>query len=475
MKGRERKTAMRTNPAHFSAKHRMVGLLLAGATFALAAGCATHPESPTAAPAAFPGVRIAVLSDLHLFDVTTSGPGPAFDRNLARGVKLLAESRSLLEAALPRVIAEGPDIVIVCGDLTKDGERTSHELAARELGILEKGEPQRAGPMVYVVPGNHDIRNPEAARYEGDTVVPVESISPMEFSSLYRDLGYGEALRRDPSSLSYLAEPVPGLWLLAIDSCRYRENRASPIAAGRVSPSTLAWIDGVLADARALGAVVLPFMHHGLLGHFRGQQRYVPSRGMDGAERLAALLASRGVRAVFTGHGHIQDVAERRVAIGAGSRVLFDAATGSLVTYPNPWRMVHIDPRGRMTIRSMRVLATADRPNDFSEYSAARLRDGLADLLAGQLERAGARGVDAALIAGRAADIGVQLYGGDEHVGDARLSTDGLCGWSRLLARMLQGPLTDLGNDLPPPDNELEIDLWEGARETAAAGGARAL
>jgi 3',5'-cyclic AMP phosphodiesterase CpdA len=465
---------MRTDPARFRATHRLLGLLLAGAALALAVGCATRPESPIAAPTAFPVARIAVLSDLHLFDVSTSGPGPAFDRNLARGVKLLAESRAILEAALPRVIAEGPDIVIVCGDLTKDGERSSHELAARELGILEKGEPHRPGPMVYVVPGNHDILNPEAARYEGDAAVPVGSISPTEFSDLYRDLGYGEALRRDPSSLSYLAEPIPGLWLLAIDSCRYRENRASPIAAGRVSPSTLAWIDGVLADARARGAVVLPFMHHGLLEHFRGQQRHVPSRGTDGAERLAALLASRGVRVVFTGHGHIQDVAERRLATCAGSRVLFDAATGSLVTYPNPWRMVHMDGQGRMTVLSRRVLATADRPSDFPEYSAARLRDGLASLLAGQLERAGARGADAALIASRAAGIGLLLYEGDEHVGGARLSTEGLRGWSRLLARFLQGPLTDLGNDLPPPDNELVIDMWEAAGETTGAVGARA-
>ena len=441
-----------------------LGFALAGPALALAlaAGCATRPAIPTAAaPAAFPPVRIAILSDLHLFDASTSRPGPAYDRNLLRGLKLQAESRAILEAALPRVAREGPDIVLVCGDLTKDGERASHELAARELAELEKDGARSAGARVYVIPGNHDILNPDAARYEGDAVVPVESISALDFASIYRDLGYGEALRRDPSSLSYVAEPVPGLWLLAIDSCRYLENRASPIASGRVAPSTLAWIDGVLVDARSRGAVVLAFMHHGLLEHFRGQKRSVPSRLVDGAERLAALLASGGVRVVFTGHGHVQDIAERRV----GPQVLFDVATGSLVTYPSPWRLVQIDGAGRMHVRTERVLATADRPDGFPGYCESRLRDGLAALLAGQLERAGARGADAALIAGQAAAIGVQYYRGDEHVGDVRLETAGLSGWGRMIAGFLRGPLTNLGNDLPPADNELTIDLIPVAAE----------
>jgi 3',5'-cyclic AMP phosphodiesterase CpdA len=450
--------SVRSSPVGVRGIRVRLGFALAGPALALAlaAGCATRPANPTAAaPAAFPPVRIAILSDLHLFDASTSRPGPAYDRNLLLGLKLQAESRAILEAALPRVADAGPDIVLVCGDLTKDGERTSHELAARELAELERGGARTAGARVYVIPGNHDILNPDAARYEGDAVVPVESISPADFPAIYRDLGYGEALRRDPSSLSYVAEPVPGLWLLAIDSCRYLENRASPLSSGRVAASTLAWIDGVLADARSRGAVVLPFMHHGLLEHFRGQKRYVPSRLLDGAERLAALLVRGGVRVVFTGHGHIQDIAERRV----GSQVLFDVATGSLVTYPNPWRVVQIDGPGTMDIRTERVLGTADRPGGFPEYSESRLRDGLAALLAGQLERAGARGADAALIAGQAAAGGVQLYRGDEHVGEVRLETAGLNGWGRMIAAFLRGPLTDLGNDLPPPDNELTIDL----------------
>lgn len=426
------------------------------ACLALAAGCATRPAIPAAAaPPDFPAVRIAVLSDLHLFDASTSQPGPAYDRNLLRGLKLLAESRAIIEAALPRVADEGPDIVLVCGDLTKDGERTSHELAARELAKLEKDGARGAGARVYVIPGNHDILNPDSARYEGDVVVPVESISPVDFTAIYRDLGYDEALRRDPSSLSYVAEPVPGLWLLAIDSCRYLENRSSPIASGRVAPSTLAWIGGVLADARARGAMVLAFMHHGLLEHFRGQKRSVPSRLVDGAERLAALLASGGVHVVFTGHGHAQDIAARRI----GSKVLFDVATGSLVTFPNPWRVVRVDGAGRMIIRTERVLATSDRPDGFPEYCESRLRDGLAAVLAGQLERAGARGADAALIAGQAAAIGVQICRGDENIGEVRLETAGLSGWGRVIAGFLQGPLTNLGNDLPPADNTLTIDL----------------
>jgi len=74
------------------------------------------------------------------------------------------------------------------------------------------------------VPGNHDIQNAGAASYSGDATTPVPSIAPADFSTIYQDFGLGDAISRDPDSLSYVAELVPGLWLLALDSCIYGPN-----------------------------------------------------------------------------------------------------------------------------------------------------------------------------------------------------------------------------------------------------------
>jgi len=49
-------------------------------------------------------------------------PGPPSTPISAPDRKLFAESRQILEAALSGIEAEKPDFLLVCGDLTKDGE-----------------------------------------------------------------------------------------------------------------------------------------------------------------------------------------------------------------------------------------------------------------------------------------------------------------------------------------------------------------
>ena len=410
---------------------------------------------PPAARAAFPVVRLAVIADPHVFDAVSSRPGPAWDRNLSSGIKLLAESSEILEQALAAIAAERPDVLLVCGDLTKDGERASHELAARALARLQEGRPGAPGPRVLVVPGNHDIANPRAARFLGEAEEQVPTVSPAQFAGIYAETGYAGAIARDPSSLSYLAEPVPGLLVLAIDSCGYREDGSRSVSGCRVSAATLAWIRDALVDARARGAVVVALMHHGVTWHFPGQHAVDPSRVVGGADRLARLLLEGGVRVVFTGHGHAQDAA----LVAVDGRFLADVETGSLVTYPNPWRAARLGSDGIMRIESRRILTIPSRGAGFQGYSRSRLREGMSEAIGWALRRAGVRQPDATRLAGQAAETTGLFYEGDEQAGEVVLDLDGMCGWSVVVGNMLEGPLTRLANDTPPPDNTLLIDL----------------
>lgn len=421
-------------------------------------GCAIGPvPRPVSRQPGIPQIRIAIIADPHIFDTATSSPGPSYERGLRSGIKLLAESRAILEAALRAIASEKPDIVLVCGDLTRDGEQSAHELAALELGALERGLPGQPGPRVYVVPGNHDILNPHAARFEGETSMRVPSIAPEEFAALYAALGFDEAIRRDPASLSYLVQPAPGLWVLAIDSCRYRENGNHPVPGGRMDPATLAWVKRILEDARSRNTAVIAFMHHGAVEHFQGQTMFEPGRIVEGAGRFARLLMDGGVRVVFTGHGHAQDIAERRL----GARRLLDVQTGSLVSYPNPWRILAVSPDGGMDIETRTVTAIDGRPEGFPEYSLARARAGLETVFAASLARAGVRQSDAALLIGPAVETVVAFYRGDEHAGPVSLMNEELSGYGRIVAAVLCDPLRSLGNDRPPGDNALLIRLEE--------------
>ena len=188
-------------------------------------------------------LKVAVVSDIHVMvPELVEQDGAAFQDYVAHDRKLLMESVALAEAAVDELLAGRPDAVLVTGDLTKDGERVSHEYVAGQLSARLR----RAGIPVYVVPGNHDVNNPHARIYRGDEAPRTATVSREEFAALYDDYGYGTALARDAASLSYVVQLNDSVRLLAVDACRYDENdfEANVSAPGRstLSRSRPGWL-----------------------------------------------------------------------------------------------------------------------------------------------------------------------------------------------------------------------------------------
>jgi 3',5'-cyclic AMP phosphodiesterase CpdA len=423
---------------------------LATLVLLLCTGCTTTASmpAPVATVADFPPVRFAVISDPHLFDTDDSSPGPAFDRALASGLKLHAESREILERALSDIAAERPAFLLVCGDLTRNGERSAHEMAAAMLGAFDA-----AGVPVLVVPGNHDVANPGAARFAGDAAETVPSVTPVEFAAIYAELGYADALERDPASLSYVAEPAPGLRVLALDGCRYDGPPGSPRTDGRLSRQTRAWAGRALERARADGAATIVMLHHAVVPHFEDMEAWLDRYLLDGHDAVAHLFAAGGARLVFTGHGHAQDVVRGGTAAGP----VWDVETGSLASWPCPWRMVALGPGASVRIESHRVTSTTSLGDGFAAYARQRLDDGLRDAALDVLRRMSVRGVAALAIARQAAAAGAAYYAGDEPGPVGRIDRSTLGPWSGLAAAAVRGLLDTLGTDLEPGDNEVSF------------------
>ena len=254
----------------------------------------------------YPGVfKFGVISDPHLYDSSLGLSGEAFDAYLESDVKMLAESEHILKAAVDEIRKEfpPPSFVVMPGDLTKDGEYESHRLMVSYLSLLKD-----SGIAVYVVPGNHDVQNPEAARYGEQGTIPVLSPGPQVFSDIYMEFGYGEALYRDTESLSYVAEPVPGLWLFVIDTCRYSENMGKAVTGGKIGALTLEWILSLLEKARAMGKTAVGVMHHGIVEHFIGHAEYFPDYILEDWDRVGHELTKAGMKLTFTGHYHTQNI-----------------------------------------------------------------------------------------------------------------------------------------------------------------------
>lgn len=165
-------------------------------------------------------VKIAIISDLHVMaPQLLVNDGSAFEQYLRRDRKMLRESTEILSTLVSDIIEQKPHIVLVTGDLTKDGERASHQVVASQLHRLTQ-----AGIKVLVVPGNHDINNPDAKIYDRDSAIPTDTITRSEFAHLYHDMGYDSRSRRDPDTLSYCRDVTDKLTILAIDACMDRLN-----------------------------------------------------------------------------------------------------------------------------------------------------------------------------------------------------------------------------------------------------------
>ena len=284
-------------------------------------------------------IKIVVASDTHLMapELVIAG-GAAIDNFVARDMRMIALSDELMQAWTEQVAALHPQLVLLTGDLTKDGERASHERMAEHLSRLNQ-----AGIKALVIPGNHDISNPNAVSFDGARTVLAATVTRDEFAAIYADYGYRGNMR-DTASLSYVAEPVDGLVVIGIDSNLDRDNRLTARgdsanvynSGGLVPESTLRWIADRANEAQAQGKQVIAMMHHHAVEHFDGEQSLLPRYVVANADILRKTLMSAGVHNIFTGHLHVSDVA-RYIA---DNDSITEVATGSLITYPFAYRVL---------------------------------------------------------------------------------------------------------------------------------------
>ena len=406
--------------------------------------------------------RFAVISDPHYYDTDLGVTGAAFEAYLAQDRKLIRESEAITVSAVNSLLEQDDlSFVIVSGDLTKDGELTSHREFAAQMKRLED-----AGIEVFVVPGNHDVNNPHAHAYVGDDAVPTDWVSPEEFVDIYGDFGFKQALYRDSNSLSYLVEPVEGLYLLALDSCDYRDNFVEdyPATHGEFSEATLVWIEEMLSMAKMEGKKVIGALHHGLLEHFTGQSVVNPGSEyvIDNYAVISERLADAGLPLVFTGHFHAQD------AVSNVSGTLLDVETGSLATYPNPYRIVTLEADDSLFIESRYVTEiNYDLGGiSFPKYSQEYLHEGVINLALMMLTapaEMGGYGLDAVtaeMLAPQITAAFMAHYVGDEF--SDSVTTQNLAAYlsaedsmNRLMGQMLGA----LWSDLSPSDATLKTVL----------------
>ncbi|HEY9888349.1 MAG TPA: metallophosphoesterase [Candidatus Obscuribacterales bacterium] len=272
--------------------------------------------------------RFAVISDPHIALPHTIWDTP-------QRFHLVEVSIAALEQILRSLTAQPLDFLLLPGDLTQHGERENHEWLAQRLKQL---------PFpVYVVPGNHDIITQTGCD---------RTVSLAAFPQIYQGLGY------DGPRPYYHQEVLPGLHLIGLNSIAF-DPQGQQQFAGYVDDDQLAWLAQTLATLR--GEWIMVMIHHNVLEHLPDQAQHPMGQRYITANRTALieLLRAGGVSLILTGHLHVQDIAH--------DHGLWEITTGSLVSYPHPYRLLTLTPQpdGRLQLQvtSDRVQAVEHWPD----------------------------------------------------------------------------------------------------------------
>jgi 3',5'-cyclic AMP phosphodiesterase CpdA len=400
-------------------------------------------------------LKIAVISDIHYMAHSllknNAESGAAFQAYLDQDPKLIEFSDPIFRQCISQVLSEKPDMLLIPGDLTKDGEKVSHQDLLKLLKQFDN-----AHVKVFVVPGNHDVNNPESVQYDGDKAAPIASISASDFASYYSRYGYSNSISRDPHSLSYVAEAFPGLWIMGLDACEYENNKNIAIVGGRIKPETKKWALTWIAEAKKQHKVLFGMMHHGIIEHYAGQNQLDPGYVIDDYETIADEFIAAGLRIIFTGHYHANDITSRTY----GDKILYDIETGSMVTAPVPFRIITMGGK-TMDITTKYVKnITAALPGGlgFPEYSNLFLSDHLDGYIGYALSNPPYSlppelvGMGAPLLRNGF----MAHYAGDEKISSSEQLQVGAFGE---IVPPLGSALNSLWTDLAPADNNLQLNF----------------
>lgn len=217
--------------------------------------------------------------------------------------------------------AENPkcQFVLITGDLATHGRDyvSEHEAVAAKFRKFEK----ETGKQVYVINGNHDNAKD----------MPVDH---KKFTEIYHEFGYDEALSTDEGTCSYSANLNDEYTLVALDTCdeRYRVVPNNDI-------TRMDWAVKQIKAAKKQGKKVIMIMHHNLLEHNPFQKLNEKNYVVNTPYSFAGLLADLGVKLVFSGHTHCNNVKSYTSFLGNTN---YDFSMSSLGNFPAEYKYFNV-------------------------------------------------------------------------------------------------------------------------------------
>ncbi len=285
-------------------------------------------------------VSFYLLTDTHYFENDLGAEGKAYKEYMKTEQFFLKESSAIVKSTFKRIAEDKEtDIVIIPGDLSKNGELESHKSFIKELYKLKE-----SGKKIFVITAGHDYGE-FSYGYKNDERIQVEGTPFNSLHLMYKDFGYGQAIAFDELTNSYIVEIADDIRMLAICCDSFNQPK------GAMDDRLMAWVQEQLDNAKKDGAQVFAICHYPIIPSVPVFDLVGDARIKDW-RKVAAFLADNGVELALTGHMHIQSINE--FYSEKGNR-LIDICTACLVGSPAKYRKITVNEKSEMKIESIDV------------------------------------------------------------------------------------------------------------------------
>jgi 3',5'-cyclic AMP phosphodiesterase CpdA len=183
-----------------------------------------------------------------------------------------------------------------------------------------------------------------------------------------------DTLNHTLPDVSYLVEPVEGLWLLAIDGNVYEPSGAKENSFTKADLQTggeysnvikykqhvVKWVEKVVKESKRLNKTLITFSHYPMIDFYDGAGDEMKSlfgtenlqlyRNPD--ESVSQLFAKAGLRIHFAGHLHLNDTGIKKYEDGS---CLVNIQVPALVGYPAAYKILTINSSTAMEIETVKL------------------------------------------------------------------------------------------------------------------------
>ncbi len=305
-------------------------------------------------------LKIIVASDLHYFLKDYYQDCEWFEESMLYGDgKMVTYGDEIIDAFIKAIQQEQPDLVVLTGDLSFNGEKGSHQALAAKLEQLTDDT------VVAVIPGNHDVDNIYAKGYGKDDYFDVENVNAKAFQDIYQNCGYQIASFQHENSLSYRIDLNNDYSLLMMDSNAHEQTKMTLGSGGFFTDSTMQWLKEQLEDIQKDKKTPLVAMHHNLAIH-----NDILNSGytIDNHEEIAQLFAKYNVPFVLSGHIHCQNI--------KSIDGIYDIASSSLLDAPLQYGVIDLDANS-MNYHTQSLKISKDANVYFDTVSAHKFAEDL--------------------------------------------------------------------------------------------------